>query len=179
MTKIHLGCGSNVIPGWLNYDWEVGDKRDVVPWDLSKRNLPHMDGTVDFIYSEHFVEHIEPDQCLGLFKECYRILKKGGAMRVSTPNLLVVVDDYRRGRLDRWHSVGWEPKSPCQLINGAMREWGHKWLYDLQDLTSMLCNASFSPSKIILTPWRESKHQHLCGLETRPNCLDLIVEAVK
>ena len=44
------------------------------------------ENTFDFIYSEHFLEHLFIDEALELLKESRRILKPGGVMRIVTPD---------------------------------------------------------------------------------------------
>jgi predicted SAM-dependent methyltransferase len=48
--------------------------------------LPFKDSTIDYIYSEHFFEHLFIDEALSLFKECYRILKWNGVIRTCVPD---------------------------------------------------------------------------------------------
>lgn len=75
--KINFGCGQNKLPGWNNHDAEV---------DISKR-LPYDDGVADMILCEHCVEHVEQYQAIEFFKECRRILKNGGVLRVVVPSI--------------------------------------------------------------------------------------------
>jgi predicted SAM-dependent methyltransferase len=174
MKKVQLGCGNNRFPGWTNVDLEPG--ADII-MDLSKGNLPFASGEIDFIYSEHFIEHITREQGIALFVECARTLKAGGTMRLSTPDLLTICSDYQGGKLDRWETVGWVPLTPCQLVNGGLRLWQHQFVYDFDELKANLLVAGFS----IVTKqvYRESSSAELKGLETRPYCEDLIVEAIK
>jgi predicted SAM-dependent methyltransferase len=48
--------------------------------------LPFDDGSIDFIYSEHFFEHLFLDESYTLFKECHRILKPFGVIRTCVPD---------------------------------------------------------------------------------------------
>jgi predicted SAM-dependent methyltransferase len=174
MKKVQLGCGRNRFPGWINVDLESG--ADIV-MDLSKGTLPFTTGELDFIYSEHFIEHITREQGLDLFKECFRVLRSGGTVRLSTPNLTTICTDYLSKNLDRWRAVGWMPATPCQLVNGGLRLWEHQFVYDFEELRASLIAAGFSV--VTRQVWKESTIQTLKGLETRPYCDDLIVEAIK
>ena len=44
------------------------------------------DNNFDFVCSEHFLEHLFIDEALELLKECHRILKPGGVVRIVTPD---------------------------------------------------------------------------------------------
>jgi SAM-dependent methyltransferase len=48
--------------------------------------LDFRDGEFDFIFSEHFFEHLSLPDALALFKECSRVLKPGGVVRTSVPD---------------------------------------------------------------------------------------------
>ena len=48
--------------------------------------LPFDDNSINFIYSEHFFEHLFLDEALSLFRECYRILKPFGVIRTCVPD---------------------------------------------------------------------------------------------
>jgi len=48
--------------------------------------LPFDNNTINFIFSEHFLEHLFFDESLSLLKECYRILKPFGVIRTCVPD---------------------------------------------------------------------------------------------
>jgi predicted SAM-dependent methyltransferase len=156
--KLHLGCGSNILPGWTNVD--LSDRKGVVRWDLTKA-LPIGSGTVEYIYSEHFIEHMTRDQAKALLNECCRVLGAGGVLRISTPDLNKLVDVYLRKDLTEWRDMDWCPHSPCALLNEGMRLWGHQYVYDMEELRSLLMECGFSLVEI--QKWRESYHPVLQG----------------
>lgn len=172
--RLHLGCGSNLLPGWLNVD--LNDLDGVFRHDLT-RPLPFPTGAVEFVYSEHFIEHITRDQALSLLKECGRVLKPGGILRLSTPNLKKLVDEYLARRISEWEDVDWRPATPCRLVNEGLRLWGHQFVYDDDELTLLLHEAGFR--HVDAVAWGESRHPELRGLECRPFHGEIIVEAVK
>lgn len=170
--KLHLGCGTNPIPGWLNIDLDspMADRHA----DL-RQPLPFLDATVERIFSEHFIEHITRDEGAALFKECRRVLQPGGVLRLSTPDLRWLVAQYIAGRLDGWRDVGWTPDTPCRLMNEGMRLWEHQFLYDREELTAALRSAGFD--RVQDRRHHESPHPDLVGLECRPWHRELIMEA--
>ena len=51
-----LGCGSSILKGWLNTDFEpVSD--EVVYLNVTVR-FPFPDGAFDCVFSEHMIEHV-------------------------------------------------------------------------------------------------------------------------
>lgn len=171
-VRLHLGCGSNVIRGWTNLDLEPGP--GVVRHDLT-RPLPFASGCAEFIFSEHFIEHIARPQAHALLRECHRVLRPGGILRLSTPDLRVLVAEYIKQRTTEWMDVGWLPLSPCQMFNEGMRLWGHQFVYDLDELAGLLFECGFR--EVVKVPWRQSAHGPLQGLECRPYHQEIILEA--
>lgn len=173
-TRLHLGCGDNVIPGWTNVD--LRSTRRVVGLNLTKV-LPVESGSIDYIYSEHFIEHIPLPAAQQLLQECRRVLRPGGVLRLSTPDLAKLASEYLLGRTREWADVQWNPATPCQMVNEGMREWGHQFVYDRHELTEQLLAAGFS--SVERAGWRVSVHPELSGLECRPFHDEVIVEATR
>jgi predicted SAM-dependent methyltransferase len=175
-SKLHLACGTNIINGWANID--LSNDANIINFDLTIP-LPVNSETISFIYCEHFIEHISYDQAKRLIGDCYRVLKPGGVLRVSTPSLRKLIDEYLAGRLSEWHDVGFFPSTPCHMMNEGMRSrsWGHEFLYDADELAHLFVDAGFS--MVTNVAWRESNYEELKGLECRPFHDELILEAVK
>jgi hypothetical protein len=56
---------------------------------------PIADGSVDHIFSEHFIEHIPRDSCVLLFAQIRRLLRPGiGVARISTPDIALFLRGY-------------------------------------------------------------------------------------
>jgi SAM-dependent methyltransferase len=116
MICLNFGCGTNRLEGWANYDAEI---------DISKP-LPFMRGHADFILAEHVVEHVAYGEALLFFRECRRVLKPGGVLRVAVPSIEQV---WREGTGDyfRWaHSKGWAPTPDARgAIDALLHQHGH------------------------------------------------------
>lgn len=172
--RLHLGCGPNVFEGWANLD--IGGGRGVTSFDLTSR-LPFADASIERIYTEHFIEHVPRKRGLAVLRECARILKPGGVLRISTPDLRVLVDEYLAARTGEWTDQGWTPDTPCQMLNEGMRRWGHQFIWDEAEMKRSLKESGFTT--VTRVAWRESAHADLVGLESRSNHGDLIVEAIR
>jgi|694.fasta_scaffold23290_8 predicted SAM-dependent methyltransferase len=177
--RLHLGCGleslghgAKVLPGWTNIDIE-GDQVRTFAWDLTSP-FPIPNHSIDCIYSEHFIEHISLADGAALLAECRRVLVPGGVVRLSTPDLRVLVEKYLAGETGEWRDMGWEPGTACDLLNEGLRNWGHLYVYDEPKLIAALEEAGFAHAS--RCQWGVSTHAPLRGLETRPNHGDLIVE---
>ena len=69
--RLHLGSGKTHIPGWINIDNQPLPGVDRV-LDVT-HGLPFEE--VQFIFAEHFIEHIPHVDALVLLRECRRVLR--------------------------------------------------------------------------------------------------------
>jgi predicted SAM-dependent methyltransferase len=167
--RLHLGSGSRICEGWTNVDLNPGPGGFL--WDLTG-SLPVASGSIRYIFTEHFIEHITRTQALALMTECRRVLEDDGVLRVSTPDLRFLVEQYGEARIVEWCDVGWSPPTPCAMVNEALRLWGHKFIYDKPELILLLRDAGFT--RIEAAAWHQSRHAALRCLEGRPFHNELI-----
>jgi predicted SAM-dependent methyltransferase len=169
--KVQLGAGPNALPGWANIDL-VGEN---IHWDLT-RPLPVTPLSIRIAYTEHFIEHVTRSEAVAILKNVRVSLKTGGVVRISTPDLRVLASAYLENRVIQMPHGDWFPRTPCEMLNESMHNWGHQFLYDEPELRSVLTEAGFTDVRRVR--WGKSSHAELCGLETRPDFGDLIVEAM-
>lgn len=90
----NIGAGSFRHPNWTNIDlasdWysEVQDDSNMINYDLfSIKPLPIHSSSAEVVYTSHTVEHINDKASQNMFNESFRILKKGGVFRMTTPDI--------------------------------------------------------------------------------------------
>jgi predicted SAM-dependent methyltransferase len=154
--RLHIGCGMEAIPGWINIDNRPLPGVDRV-LDV-RRGLPFRD--VSAIYAEHFLEHLTLKDGGAFLRECRRILAEEGTLRLSTPNLDWVYQTHYRVGL--WTSEA-EKVQDCLGLNRAFHGWGHRFLYYRETLRSILRSAGFST--IEFYGYGESAVPTMAGLE--------------
>ena len=93
--KVNLGCGKNIKPGWINVDSWKRANLDLV-CDLSK-DFPFQEGTCSFIYSEHFIEHLDWLDGYELLGKCYSALEENGTFRIVFPDFKKLFKAYIDG----------------------------------------------------------------------------------
>ncbi len=171
IRKLHIGCGGNILSGWLN--------TEVFPYS---DNILHLDATdtfpfendmFEYVFSEHMIEHISYSNGLRMLSECHRILRNNGKIRISTPNLQFLNDLYRDSKSElqmeyiKWATDNFIKSAPYYddtfVINNFVRCWGHLFIYDEKTLRSSLERAGFS--KIIRCDLNESRGEALRNLE--------------
>jgi len=84
-THLNLGCGDRFHPDWENVDFYPTGP-NVRVHDLYKP-LPYATGTFDAVYHSHILEHFPRQQAFSLLRECNRVLRPGGIIRVAVPDL--------------------------------------------------------------------------------------------
>lgn len=82
---LNLGCGNCFHEGWINLDF-VSNNNNVTAYDLSL-GIPFHDNEFDVVYHSHLLEHFSREQAAEFIKECYRVLKPNGILRVVVPDL--------------------------------------------------------------------------------------------
>lgn len=138
--RLHLGSAHVYKQGWINID-QHGPRVDFV-WDL-RRPLPLPPGTVDAIFHEHLLEHLPVAEGLALTRECHRLLRPGGILRIGVPDFGRLASGYADGDdlVERLH-----PGVPTPLL--ALAElaygYGHRSLWDETTLVGLLVELGFT-----------------------------------
>jgi predicted SAM-dependent methyltransferase len=168
--KLQIGGGWHRLDGWLNTDLDLVP--GVMLMDATAR-FPFADGTFQFVYTEHMIEHVPYAGGAGMLRECYRVMRKGGTIRVTTPDLAAIVglsgprlSDVQRKYLvwfSRTFLPGESTPRAASVINAHFRLWGHQFIYDEDTLANVLYSTGFSS----VQRWRlkESDSPALRGLE--------------
>ncbi|MDA8219785.1 MAG: glycosyltransferase [Dehalococcoidales bacterium] len=172
---INVGAGNRKLAGFVNLDMDSGAD---VQADV-RRGLPFPSNSVDGIYCEHFIEHLTQAEGVRFLRECRRVLVPDGRLRVATPDLDHAIQRY----LSDWQNQAWLHDfhyewidNRCEYLNIGMREWGHQWSYNEEELTRLATCAGLSrPARCT---HGESEHPAFRGLEWRKDS-HLIMEFTK
>lgn len=147
--QLHLGCGDNLISGWINID--LFEPNADAQLDL-REDWPFASNSASRVYSEHTLEHFEyPLEVRHFLAETFRVLRPGGIMDVGVPDTGWPLAAYGDNSNDYWRLSRelWVPDySECEtqldLINYHFRlEGEHKYAWDAETLTKELRRAGF------------------------------------
>lgn len=169
---LQVGCRESLHDGCLNTDIvhltnEAGEQTDAgglfsvggayyFEHDATAP-FPLPDDFLQFVFSEHFIEHISQEEACQWLSEMYRVLRPGGLIRLSTPDLGIYCRGYvdpDKAFLNAHHEVLQQlsdkpvPKRPAPLINQIFYLFGHRFIYDFEELQWMLQGAGFNQSSI-------------------------------
>lgn len=190
MKKVNLGSGGlTCLDDWINIDNSINTRlakyprlrfllfkigilpkeyyemplekhiQSIIVRDVRKK-LPFDDESIDFIYSSHLIEHIRKDEAEKVLRDCFRVLKRGGLIRLVVPDLELMARNYIKeienirnkkvkiknnylsseGFLDLLGSC---EKTKTPLTLKIFSSWRHRWMYDDFSLTSLLESCGF------------------------------------
>jgi predicted SAM-dependent methyltransferase len=177
VSKLQIGAGgAKGFPDWLNTDIEPQAGEAFL--DATKP-FPIPDGVLSYIFAEQMFEHIPYRDGLFMLRECRRTLKPGGKIRITTPNLVRLMQLFQDAKTDEMHtyidqtiSGGYWPEplprtvSPeTVILNYEMRSFGHQFLYDPKTLRQSFELSGFTDIKEFAPG--ESDDPQLAGLDTR------------
>lgn len=175
--RVQIGSGTHPLDGFTNLD--LGVDADII-WDI-REGLPFDDGSVEFIFSEHTLEHIDyPISVKRHFGDLNRVLATRGRAVIGVPDGRRVVEAYydKDDEAIREYQKRWYKKRDCladfntpiDTVNYVFRDEDdslvytpHFWAYDLEKMRQLFTDAGFEPSSIrvwdfdpsIATPKRE------------------------
>jgi predicted SAM-dependent methyltransferase len=156
-VKVHFGCGSRILPDWVNLDAYASSE---ISMELDLQGpLPLSDGSVRWIFTEHVLEHIDRPRIHAIFSEFHRILKPGGVARILVPDL----DFYCRAYVDSDHeaitTAVHRSRTAAEGINSLFNDHFHRFIYDFDTMKLDLEEAGFE--KIVHCRYGESEHDGL------------------
>jgi SAM-dependent methyltransferase len=131
--------------------------------------LPFENGTVDYVYSSHFLEHLFRDEAGAVVGEAFRVLRTGGTIRITVPDLQHVVSLYQAGRKNEALGFFFPTSRDGELSR-------HRFLYDLELMSELLASAGFT--RIRRCEFQQGDTPDLVELDNRPD-QTLYVEATK
>jgi predicted SAM-dependent methyltransferase len=147
--KLHLGCGSKAIPGWVNVDIQSGgcDVQD----DITVLNsIP--DNSAEIIYSSHVLEHTSRHTWKNVLALWTRKLVPGGVLRIAVPNFEAAAE---------WYADNGNIQAIMGLVCGGQKDVHdhHNVIFDEKSLTQGLIEAGCTD--VHRWDWRTTEHAFL------------------
>ena len=195
--KLHLGCFDQVLPGWINTDISPHIFVSQIPglaFSLFKAGLlsrqryeqhkqrvfralrylevtkrfPYADGTFDYVYSSHLLEHLYPQQVIFCLGEMYRVLKKGSVVRLAVPDLDRMIASYDPQHLNKLLGSIFETKEKRDKNK-------HHWHYNEISLAKLLNDSGFRD--VYRCQFQQGRCADVALIDNRPE--SLFMEAIK
>jgi predicted SAM-dependent methyltransferase len=146
-VMINLGSGHYRIEGWVNVDLDLECRPEVCA-DFTA-DLPFRNNSADFVHTEDFIDTLELPQAERFMRECYRILKPGGAIRVLTPDVEQLTRMYLHQPEELktlWRDHVRVPLvlgTAAEILNVGMRFTNHTFLYDAETFALLAARVGF------------------------------------
>jgi hypothetical protein len=197
VMRIHFGAFNCPIEGWLNTDITPHlylARAPLLPWILHKagkipperyrdyqsgafrklkylnvaKDWPFNDDTAEAIFSSHVFEHLPLHGARVCLKNAYRVLRRGGVVRIVVPNLDQCIANYSAQTAFEW---------ACEVFEAdhASGKNMHHFMYNPASMTRMMREAGFSD--IQQRSYGVGRCPDIKQLDNRPE--SLFMEAVK
>ncbi|WP_225846377.1 methyltransferase domain-containing protein [Streptomyces sp. HPF1205] len=161
-AKVQIGGGAHRIDGF--FDIDAVPPADLL-WDV-REGIPLHDATVRFLFSEHFLEHVDyPRSAKKYARETHRVLAPGGQVVTGVPDAAHVLKQYPAPPAEATEMIErWYANRNCRedidtfldLINYVFRDQDddptynpHYWAYDFEKLVQLFTEAGFRK----VEPW--------------------------
>jgi ubiquinone/menaquinone biosynthesis C-methylase UbiE len=149
-NKLHLGCGSKIIPNFTNIDIRPLEGVDLVD-DISKLNTIE-NNSVELIYACHVLEHFGRHEYIDVLRRWYEVLDNGGKLRISIPDFEKVVDHYNKNK-DLKKILGF-------LYGGQNYEQNYHYCgWDFESIKNDLLSIGFKD--VYRYEWTKTEHSNI------------------
>jgi predicted SAM-dependent methyltransferase len=136
-VKLHIG-GTQRKEGWKILNILPGPDVDIVGTctDLSM----FADASVDQVYASHVLEHIAGNDVYTALNEIFRVLKPGGVLKASVPDLSILCELYLKYMGQPVEQV----KITKMIYGGHVDDYDiHHFGYNIQIITSIMAMTGF------------------------------------
>lgn len=198
MRNLNFGCFDQVVEGWVNADitphlflaripfaaflsYHLGlitSERyeqhrqgvfDSVRYLNLRKPFPFRDNSFDNAFSAHVLEHLTREDGERCLREVHRILKPGGVVRLSVPDLDIGI-------------AGYDSRDPGPFLelvynaSQAREKNRHHWMYTEHSLGELLKRVGFT--EVRRCTYRQGRCPDLEKIDNRPE-VSLFMEGVK
>lgn len=141
---LNLGSGPRGLadPQWVNVDG-YPDANVHHCMDFN-RPFPFPANSFDGIFCEHVFEHFDLEHGLALFRQCFRVLRPGGCIRIIVPDGEKVMRTYFDDPADLVKRRQSQTACAMEAVNSYFRQrYEHQCLYDWPLMEHQLRQAGF------------------------------------
>lgn len=151
--KLHLGCWTRYIPGFIHVD--LCD----MPHIDYRSNIDHLpffaNGSVHLIYCSHALEYFDREEAVQVLGEWRRVLMPGGLLRLAVPDFEALIYVYRQTDSIERVLGPLYGRMEINMREGPTRLF-HKTCYNELSLTNLLHENGFG--SVERWDWRQTEH---------------------
>ena len=148
--KLHLGCATKALNGFINVD--IRDMPGVDMIDDISRLKKFLDESADLIYVSHVLEHFGRREYKEVLKRWHAVLKDGGVLRIAVPDFEKIVEHYNEN-----HDL--------ELLRGFLyggqnyAQNYHYCTWDFETLSKDLISVGFK--EVRKYEWKDTEHSYM------------------
>jgi predicted SAM-dependent methyltransferase len=168
---LNIGSSNTILKDWFNVDYFAVYQNQFF-MDATVR-FPMPDDSLDYIRSEHMIEHVPYLSAMDMLRECRRVLRPGGIVRVATPDLDKLARLYDSPRsseqqryvdsvLGTWRR-DYASSEVGVAINNIFLFENHYFIFDEGTLGEALAKAGFVD--VVVSSPGQSTHDFLRGTD--------------
>lgn len=142
---LNIGCGSKAKGEFINLDYNWRKTIDIC-WDICT-GIPLENHSLEGIFTEHCLEHIPFHSCQFVLKECRRLLRSQGTIRIVVPDAELYLRLYhqaKQGETVQFPNSTAQETTAMMAVNRIFRNHGHQFAYDAETMMALLENAGFT-----------------------------------
>jgi SAM-dependent methyltransferase len=175
IRRLHWGCGDVRPVGWINSDLAEGPGIDISCNIFD--GLPLNDDSIDYISSQHSLPELKIYDQVAALSELRRVLKPGGVLRMSLPDLDLFIAAYQSGRQDPFLIWDWDTLSGNFITHMLWYNTIHTpFTYEFAE--ELMKKAGFRIVRRVAYRQTASDHPDIVELDNRPD-ESFYIEAVK
>ena len=176
--KINFGCGTTPLKGWVNLDNSFSlflskfpiivlllknlkllsfsqiqliyfYRKSKIKSANADKKFTFINNTVDIIYTSHMLEHLSRIKAFEFIKECHRVLKKDGVLRIVVPDFKKQIDQYLINQdADEFLEKSLIIAPPLITFKDKLRVLflgyrHHQYMYDSRSIIKLIESAGF------------------------------------
>ena len=182
MKKLNLGCGKDILKGYINLDIAKLPGVDIV-CDIEKEKLPFEDNSINNVYTNNVLEHIKNLEFV--MEEIHRILKPNGKVQIIVPHYStpLAFGDPTHKRFFCYYTFDYFcPKEyridkidiPDFYYNFKFKMLNKKLIFGHNYLFQKILNKEFNSSKYLIFIW-----EFYFSMIIRAQMIEVIMQPIK
>jgi SAM-dependent methyltransferase len=158
LNKLNIGCGNNILPGWVNLDISALPGVTVVH-NIEQLPLPFSDAAFDEVLCQDILEHVE---YIPILREILRIMKKDGILRIRVPHFTS-----KHNFIDPTHKKMFSINTFDFFVKHSTQQDDRGYYFDFSFAKSIEAKITFERGSIVflLNPLIEKIINHSAGMQ--------------
>ena len=143
--KIDIGCGRFKKKGFVGVDMLPTPGVDYVV-DLRKEGLPFADNSVDEVFTNHFLEHLEIEDVVKVMEDIHRVYRVGAKVEIRVPHFSGYTNFYE------FHKTSFRYNSFREFIDGEEGMFRSQARFELLQKRICLGKSRYFPWNYVVEP---------------------------